>query len=333
MQSERDKYVGFTALTKEVLETGCKYGAEGIQNFLKGEARQVAKELRIPLDEAEDCINDLLEMEREKLDPFREAKVFAAYQEMVEQWDKGVKPMEQVIEVEPETDDQSLSDEGDETPPEEPFVAVEISRQEQRGGEPWRLRRGTRNRKWCPALAEAAQRTEKDCLLQEMGGECDPEARPEAAEKNAPPLEVFVWRQQGWESVELAADGEGSVLQKLVDDPAIEIDVQQNEAEVHHTLANGRRETGPVAARNDREDEGPSAGEEVRKYLNAAFSVPQDVYSSCRTRHTKERRMFKSYRTQSSPKHAEEALASTGRTVPNSPLQTSPTKPRRRRKE
>ena len=58
------KYAKFSALTKEVLDTGRKYGAEGIQNFLKGEARQMAKELRIPLDEAEDCINDLLEMER-----------------------------------------------------------------------------------------------------------------------------------------------------------------------------------------------------------------------------------------------------------------------------
>ena len=156
----------------------------------------MAKELRIPLDEAEDCINDLLEMEREELDPFREAKVIAAYKEMVGQWDKDMKPMQHVIEVEPQTDDQSLSDKGYETPPEELFVAVEISQQEQRGGEPWRLRRGTRSRKWCPALAEAAHGTEKDCLLQEMGGECDTEARPEVAEKNAPPLEVFVWRQQ-----------------------------------------------------------------------------------------------------------------------------------------
>ena len=32
-----DKYAGFPALTKEVLETGCKDGAEGIQNFLGGD--------------------------------------------------------------------------------------------------------------------------------------------------------------------------------------------------------------------------------------------------------------------------------------------------------
>ena len=88
-----------------------KDGAEGIHNFLKGGARTTAQELRIPLEEAEDCINDLLEMETEELDPSREAKVIAAYQEMVGQWDKDVKPIQKVIEVEPETDDQSLSEE------------------------------------------------------------------------------------------------------------------------------------------------------------------------------------------------------------------------------
>ena len=51
-------------------------------------------------------------MEREELDPSREAKVTAAYQEMVGRWDKDMKPMQQVIEVEPETDDQSPSEEG-----------------------------------------------------------------------------------------------------------------------------------------------------------------------------------------------------------------------------
>ena len=146
------------------------------------------------LDEAEDCINDMLEMEREELDPFKEAKVIAAYQEMLEQWDKEMKPMQQVIEVEPETDDQPLPDEGYETPPEEQFVPVEIPEQEQRGGEPVETAEGKEE-----PLAEAAQSTEKDYLLQEMGGECEPEIRLEAAEKYAPPLEVFVWRQQGWE--------------------------------------------------------------------------------------------------------------------------------------
>ena len=53
-------------ITKETLEIGCNYGAEGIQNFLKGEARKMAKELCIPIEEAEDCINDLLEMESER---------------------------------------------------------------------------------------------------------------------------------------------------------------------------------------------------------------------------------------------------------------------------
>ena len=53
---------------KETFEIGCEYGAEGIQNFLKGEARKMAKELRFPIEEAEDCINNLLEMEREGLD-------------------------------------------------------------------------------------------------------------------------------------------------------------------------------------------------------------------------------------------------------------------------
>ena len=80
-----------------------------------------------------------------------------------------------------------------------------------------------------------------------------------------------------------------SVLQKLVDDPAIDIDFQHDEAEVHHTPTNDRRETAEagatqlagirVAARHDREDEGPPAEGEVRKCLNAAFSFPQDFYS------------------------------------------------------
>ena len=139
-----------------------------------------------------------LEMEREELDPCREAKVIAAYQETVEQWNKDMKPMQQVIEVEPETDDQSLSDEGYETPPEEPFVTVEIREQEQRGGEPVVPAGGNEEQKVCPVLAEAAHSMEKDCLAQDMGGECEPEARLEAAEKRAPPQEVFVWRQQGW---------------------------------------------------------------------------------------------------------------------------------------
>ena len=43
--------------------------------------------------------------------PTREAKVISAYQEMVGRWDKDMKPMQQVIEVESETDDQSPSEE------------------------------------------------------------------------------------------------------------------------------------------------------------------------------------------------------------------------------
>ena len=78
---DSDKYAGFPALTKEVLETGCKYGAEGFQNFLKGVVRKMAQELRIPFEEARG----------------------------LGQWDKDMLPMQQVIEVEPETDEQSLS--------------------------------------------------------------------------------------------------------------------------------------------------------------------------------------------------------------------------------
>ena len=48
-------------------EIGCKYGADGIQNFLKGEARKMAMELRMPLEEAEDCIDDPLEMEQSEM--------------------------------------------------------------------------------------------------------------------------------------------------------------------------------------------------------------------------------------------------------------------------
>ena len=85
-------------------------------------------------------------------------------------------------------------------------MAVEIPEQEQRGGE--ELTAGTEEQKVCPVLAEAAHGMEKDFLLHEMGGEREPEAQLEAAEKYAPSLEVFIWRQQGWESVELAADDE-----------------------------------------------------------------------------------------------------------------------------
>ena len=155
-------------------------------------------------------------------------------------------------------------------------------------------------------ISQAAHSMEKDCLSQEMGGEREPEAQLDAAEKDAPPLEVFIW-QQGWECVELTADDEGSVLQKLVD-----IDVQHNEAEVHHTPTNDRRETAevrvtqstgiPVAARHDREDEGPPAEEEVRKCLNAAFFFPHRTFiRSCRIRRMNARKMFKSSRMQSSP--------------------------------
>ena len=40
----------------------------------------MAKEIRIPIEEAEDCINDVLKMEREGLDPAMEVKMIAAYQ-------------------------------------------------------------------------------------------------------------------------------------------------------------------------------------------------------------------------------------------------------------
>ena len=52
--------------------------------------------------------------------------------------------------MEPETDDQSLSDEGYETPPDEPFVAVEIPEQEQRGGENVELAAENEEQKVCP---------------------------------------------------------------------------------------------------------------------------------------------------------------------------------------
>ena len=51
----------------------------------------MANELRMPIEEAEDCLNDLLEMEREELDPVREAKVIAACRDMVGQWDKEMR--------------------------------------------------------------------------------------------------------------------------------------------------------------------------------------------------------------------------------------------------
>ena len=47
--------------------------------------------------------------------------------------------------------------------------------------------------------------------------------------------------------------------------------------EGQHKPTNDRRETAPVAAKN--EGEGPPADEEVRKCLNATFPLPHDVYS------------------------------------------------------
>ena len=148
----------------------------------------MAQELRIPLEEAEDCNKDLLEMEREEFDLSREAKVIAACRDMVGQWDKDMKPVQQVLEEEPETDDQSLSEEEYETPPDEPYVAVDLPEQEQRGSELVESAEGDEEQKGSPDSAEAAHSIEKDCSSQETEGEREPEA---------PPLEVFTLETAG----------------------------------------------------------------------------------------------------------------------------------------
>ena len=61
-------------------------------------------------------------------------------------------------------------------------MEAEISEQEQRGGEPVESVDGYEE---SPAVAEAALDVEKDCLLQEIGGESELEAQPDAAEKDA----------------------------------------------------------------------------------------------------------------------------------------------------
>ena len=200
-----------------------------------------------------------------------------------------MKPMQQVIEVEPETDDQSPSEEEQETPPDEPFVAVEIPEQEHSAAASLRsLRRGTKSRKCAPFWLKRLRvwRRTACCNKWEENVSLKPSSK---LQKNMhrPWKSTFGGSRAGrvW-SLRLVTR---SVLQKLVDDPAIDTNFQHDEEEVYHTPTNDRRETAEagatqlagirVAARHDREDEGPRAEGEVRKCLNAASSFPWDVYS------------------------------------------------------
>ena len=71
-----------------------------------------------------------------------------------------MKPVQQVLGEEPETDDQSVAAEGYETPPEEPCMTVqaetELAEKEQHGSEPVELAAEDDEQKVCPDLAEVA---------------------------------------------------------------------------------------------------------------------------------------------------------------------------------
>ena len=77
---------------------------------------------------------------------------------MVGQWDKDTKPVQQILEKVPETDDQFLSVERYETPPDEPYVAVNFPEQEQRGSELVKCAEGDEEQKVGPDLGEAAHK-------------------------------------------------------------------------------------------------------------------------------------------------------------------------------
>ena len=74
----RDCCDGILPIMKEILCFGREYGAEGIEDFMKCQVLNMAEELGITIEEADDCLRDLMEMERAQLDPVRQAKVKAA---------------------------------------------------------------------------------------------------------------------------------------------------------------------------------------------------------------------------------------------------------------
>ena len=267
---------------KEVLEIGCKYGAEGIQDFLKGEARKMANELRMPIQEAEDCLNDLLEMEREELDPVREAKVTAACRDMVGQWDKEMRPVPQELVEEPAPDVQP-DGEKRALPPDETCVTAEAAvvkvagttEEEPQDCELEEPAAEDDAQKSYSDLAEVAHHTGNDLVPLKLVGEFAPEAQPDVAEAYAPPLE----EQHGRDIVDPAAEdgaqkdcpdldvradvdhhkGSDSVPQKFVDEPAL--DAQPDVVELH---APPPDETCVTAEAGDEFVE-PSAEEDVQK--------------------------------------------------------------------
>ena len=109
--------------------------------------------------------------------------------------------------------------------------------------------------------------------------------------------------------MELAADVEcDSVVQKLVDDPAIDIDVQHNE-EMHHTPTNDRRETAEARATQlagilVAERHAKTRDRRLRKKCGNVSTRPSPFHMtsirSCRTRLMNERKTSNISRMQSS---------------------------------
>ena len=74
---ERDCCDGILPVVKEILYIGREYVAEGVEDFMECQVLNMAEEL-----------HDLMEMERAQLDTVRQAKVKAACQDTVEQWEQ-----------------------------------------------------------------------------------------------------------------------------------------------------------------------------------------------------------------------------------------------------
>ena len=176
--------------------------------------------------------------------------MIAADKEM-EKRDKDMK----VIEVESETDEQSPSDEGYETPPEEPVAEAEPSEQE--------------------AVAEAVISVVMDCLLQEVEREGEPEAMKR--QRNA----FRHWMSSSGGSRIGRVWSRRTMVRRaclrnlwMIPPPILTYSKSKWRGSRSSRTTDGTR---AQSAKN--EGEGPPAEEEVRKCLDATFSFPHDVYS------------------------------------------------------
>ena len=71
---EGDCCDGIPTIMKETLYIGREHGAEGIEDFMTFQVLNMAEELGITFEEADD-LHNLMETERAQLDPVRQAKV------------------------------------------------------------------------------------------------------------------------------------------------------------------------------------------------------------------------------------------------------------------